>query len=85
MGNLLAVAVHTAFIVLRQGASAWTLLSLAPAEAVILLAESLLYHRFFTGQTKSRAVIYGVFSNLCSAVLGIIVMDYVWNSIASIL
>ncbi len=79
------LTLYAACIVLRHGVGSWTMFTLVPAEVVILLAESLLYRFFLTGQSKFRAVAYGIFANLCSAVLGILVIDHVWNGILSIL
>lgn len=51
-----------------------------PAEAVILLVEMGLYLWLFRGKdTKKRTALYAMTANLCSFVLGLRLMDPVWD------
>lgn len=53
---------------------------LIPAELVILLVEMALYLRLFRGEgSKKRTALYAAAANLCSFVIGLRLMDPVWD------
>ena len=79
-----ALCLYFAVSVVRTGAGFGYLFLLVPAEAVILLAETAVYRRCFTGCTKNRAAGYAVAANLCSAIVGYAIMEPVWRWVVSI-
>lgn len=79
------LAIYIAVTVLHHGVSGWSYVFVIPIEFVILLAETLLYCRYLTGQSRSRAMWYGIFANLASAYIGIFLAEPVWHLVVSIL
>ena len=79
-----ALCLYFAVSVVRTGAGFGYLFLLVPAEAVILLAETAVFRRCFTGCTKNRAAGYAVAANLCSAIVGYAIMEPVWRWVVSI-
>ena len=77
-------ALYLAATVLSHGASRWSLLFYFPAEVVITVVESLLYRRLLTEKGRGRAVGYAVAANVCSAVVGLWLIDPLWRFIVSI-
>ena len=69
---------------LKEGVGFGYYLLFIPLELVILLVETLVYRRLFTGAGKGRATVYGIAANLCSAVLGWFLAEPVWKFIVSI-
>ena len=69
---------------LKEGVGFGYYLLFIPLELVILLVETLVYRRLFTGVGKRRATVYGIAANLCSAVLGWFLAEPVWKFIVSI-
>lgn len=69
----------------RYGANPWLILLLfIPAEVVIAIVEAVLYRKFLTGQSKARAICYGLTANAASALLGLWIMEPVWQFVVSI-
>ncbi len=60
-------------------AADWISPRLLPAEAVILLVESVLYMKFFRDCSKKRAALYALAANLASFLLGLYLAEPVWN------
>lgn len=56
-----------------------------PTEIIVAAAETLVYHRYLTGQSRRRAVWYGVTANICSAALGFALTEPVWRLVSSFL
>lgn len=79
-----AFSAYLAFTITQHGVSAWSLLLYVPAEFVITAAESLLDLRFLRGHSKRRAVCYAVTANLCSASLGLLLIDPLWRWIVTL-
>ena len=79
-----AFSVYIAVTVLRHGVSGWSMLFFLPAELVITAAESLLYRRRLTERPPSRATLYGICANLCSAIVGSCLVEPVWRFIVTI-
>ena len=79
------LAIWTARVFLHSGVSGWSMLSIIPAELVILLAETAAYALLLTGQPRSRAAAYGFLANLFSAVAGSLAIEPAWRFIQSIL
>ncbi len=79
-----ALAVCTSVFTIQNGVSWWSLFLFVPIEIIIALVESGLYVRFLTGQSRRRAFAYGLTANVCSAVLGLSILEPVWHSIVSI-
>lgn len=77
-------AVYLAVTVLNHGVSGWSLIFYIPIEVVITLVELLLYRRLLTEKNKARAAVYAIAANLCSAVLGLWLIDPLWHFIVSI-
>ena len=77
-------AVYLAVTVLNHGVSGWSLLLYIPVEVVILVVESLLYRRLLTERSRKRAVSYAIAANLCSATVGLLLIDPLWKFIVSI-
>ena len=79
-----ALALYFSISALQNGVNFLYLLLFVPAELAILLVESLLYRRFLAGCSRGRATAYAVTANVCSAVLGYLVMEPVWRFVVSI-
>lgn len=79
-----AFAVYLAVTVLNHGVSGWSLLFYFPAEVVITVVESLLYRRLLTERSWERAVGYAIVANVCSATVGLLLIDPLWRFIVSI-
>ena len=77
-------AVYLAVTVLNHGVSGWSLIFYIPIEVIITLVELLLYRRLLTEKNKARAAVYAMAANLCSAVLGLWLIDPLWHFIVSI-
>ena len=79
-----AFAVYLAVIVLNHGVSGWSLLFYIPIEIIITAVELLCYRRLLTEKSRGRAVGYAVAANVCSAVVGLWLIDPLWRFIVSI-
>ena len=77
-------AVYLAVTVLNHGVSGWSLIFYIPIEVIITLVELPLYRRLLTEKNKARATVYAIAANLCSAVLGLWLIDPLWHFIVSI-
>ena len=77
-------AVYLAVTVLNHGVSGWSLIFYIPIEVIITLVELLLYRRLLTEKNNARAAVYAIAANLCSAVLGLWLIDPLWHFIVSI-
>lgn len=75
------LAWFTAASTLRHGPSGGAFLA---AECVIALAEGCLYVYLLKGHSRSRAFVYGIAANACSALLGLVLVEPVWRFIVSI-
>lgn len=80
-----ALALYFSIQAVRQGVAYWYFFLFVPAEVVIALAEAGIYGRRLTGQSKVRAIAYGLTANLCSALLGYYIMGPVWRFVVTIL
>ena len=69
---------------IKNGVNFLYLLLLIPAELVILLIELAAFRRHLTGCTRGKASLYAVLANVCSAVLGYLLMEPVWRFVVSI-
>ena len=69
---------------IQNGVNFLYLLLLIPAEIVILVLELAAYRRWLTGCTKGKASLYAALANVCSAVLGYLLMEPVWRFVVSI-
>ena len=79
-----AFAVYLAVIVLNHGVSGWSLLFYIPIEIIITAVELLAYRWLLTEKSRGRAMGYAVVANVCSAVVGLWLIDPLWHFIASI-
>lgn len=79
-----ALALYFSVTIVRHGISFWYPLLFIPAEAVIAVAEALLYRRFLTGCGRGRAVAYGLTANAASAALGLFLAEPMWRFVVSI-
>lgn len=79
-----ALALAIAWNALRHGVTGWTLLPFVFLEFVIAVGESALYSRLLEGHGRGRAVLYGLAANVCSAALGLYLVEPVWRFIVSI-
>ena len=79
-----AFAVYLAVIVLNHGVSGWSLLFYIPIEIIITAVELLCYRRLLTEKGKGRATGYAVAANVCSATVGLLLIDPLWRFIVSI-
>jgi len=79
-----AFAVYLAVIVLNHGVSGWSLLFYIPIEIIITAVELLCYRRLLTEKGKGRATGYAIVANVCSAVVGLWLIDPLWRFIVSI-
>lgn len=77
-------AVYLAVTVLNHGVSGWSLLFYLPIELIIMVVELLAYRRLLTEKSRGRAVGYAVAANVCSAVVGLWLIDPLWRFIVSI-
>lgn len=77
-------AVYLALTVLHHGVSGWSLLFYIPIEVVITAVELLLYRRLLTERDKARASIYAAAANVCSAALGLWLIEPVWRWIVTL-
>ena len=69
---------------IKNGVNFLYLILLLPAELVILLIELTAYRRCLTGCTKGKASGYATLANVCSAILGYLLMEPVWRFVVSI-
>ena len=70
---------------MQHGVNAWrTMFLYLPIEFVITLAEMLLYRRLLTEQSKTRAVVYAIAANICSAAFGLWLIDPLWHFLVTI-
>lgn len=79
-----ALALAMAWNALHHGVTGWSLLPFVFLEFVITAGEAALYSRLLTGHSRSRAVLYGLAANLCSALLGLYLAEPVWRFVVSI-
>ena len=79
-----AFAAYLAATVLSHGVSGWSLLFYLPIELIITVVESLLYRRLLTERSWERAVGYAIVANVCSATVGLLLIDPLWRFIVSI-
>ena len=70
--------------VLNHGVSAWSLFFYLPIEFLITVVEILLYRKLLTEKSQGRAIAYAVTANICSAALGLWLIDPLWKLIVSI-
>lgn len=77
-------AVYLAVTVLNHGVSGWSLIFYIPIELVITAAEVLLDRRLLMEKSRGRAALYAVVANLCSATVGLLLIDPLWQFIVSI-
>lgn len=77
-------AIYLAVTVLNHGVSGWSLLFYIPIECIITLVEILLDRRLLTEKSRGRATAYAVAANLCSATVGLLLIDPLWRFIVSI-
>lgn len=77
-------ALYLAVTVLNHGVSGWSLLFYLPIELIITVVESLLYRRLLTERSWERAVGYAIVANVCSATVGLLLIDPLWRFIVSI-
>lgn len=79
-----AFAVYLAVTVLNHGVSGWSLLFYIPIEIIITAVELLCYRRLLTEKSKGGAAGYAVVANVCSATVGLLLIDPLWRFIVSI-
>ncbi len=77
-------AAYLAVTVLNHGVSGWSLLFYVPIEVIVTVVEILLYRRLLTEKGKGRAAGYAVVANVCSATVGLALIDPLWRFIVSI-
>ena len=77
-------ALYLAVTVLNHGVSGWSLLFYIPIEIIITAVELLCYRRLLTEKGRGRAVGYAVAANVCSATVGLLLIDPLWRFIVSI-
>ena len=77
-------AVFLAVTVLNHGVSGWSLLFYLPIELIITVVELLAYRWLLTEKSRGRAMGYAVVANVCSAVVGLWLIDPLWRFIVSI-
>ena len=77
-------ALYLVVTVLNHGVSGWSLLFYLPIELIITVVESLLYRRLLTERSWERAVGYAIVANVCSATVGLLLIDPLWKFIVSI-
>ena len=70
--------------VLNHGVSGWSLLFYLPIELIITVVELLAYRRLLTEKGKGRATGYAIVANVCSATVGLLLIDPLWRFIVSI-
>ena len=71
-----------AYFALQSGVSWFYFLLFFPAEAVVTLIESCVYAKTLRGRSKRRAVLYAMSANVCSAALGYVLAEPVWQMAA---
>ncbi len=79
-----ALALVMANNAMKHGVTGWSLLPFVLLEFIIVITEAALYSCLLRGHTKSRAVLYGLAANICSAVLGLYLAEPVWKFVVSI-
>ena len=79
-----AFAVYLAVTVLSHGVSGWSLLFYLPVEIVITVVDLLCCRRLLTEKSKGRAAGYAIVANVCSATVGLLLIDPLWRFIVSI-
>lgn len=79
-----ALSLYFGIQAVESGVSSWYLFQLIPAEVIIALVEAGIYSRRLTGRSKTRAAVYGITANACSALLGWYLMEPVWRFVVSI-
>ena len=78
-------AAYLAVSVMQNGANAWmTMFFYLPIEIIITLAELLLYRWLLTEQSKTRAAVYAITANVCSAAFGLWLIDPLWHFLVTI-
>ena len=77
-------ALYLAVTVLNHGVSGWSLLFYIPIELIIMVVELLAYRRLLTEKSRGLAVGYAVAANVCSATVGLLLIDPLWKLIVSI-
>ena len=77
-------ALYLAATVLNHGMSGWSLLFYIPIEIIITAVELLCYRRLLTEKGKGRATGYAIVANVCSATVGLLLIDPLWRFIVSI-
>lgn len=77
-------ALYLAVTVLNHGVSGWSLLFYLPIELIITVVELLAYRRLLTEKGKGRATGYAIVANVCSATVGLLLIDPLWRFIVSI-
>lgn len=75
---------YLAVTVLHHGASAWALIFSIPIEVVITAVELLLYRGLLSERGRQRAGIYAAAANVCSAALGLWLVEPVWRWIVTL-
>lgn len=78
-------AAYAAYHTMTYGASGWSLLLFVPIELVIAAVEVLLYRRWLTGHSRTRAAVYGLCANGASALLGLWLVEPVWRLAAGMM
>ena len=76
-------ALYLTVTVLYHGVSGWSLLFYIPIEVIITVAELLLYRVLLTEKSRSRAAAYAIIANICSASVGLLLIDPLWRWIIS--
>ena len=80
-----AFAVFLAVSVMHNGANAWLILfQYLPIEIVITVVELVAYRKLLTEKSKARATVYAIVANVCSAVMGLELIDPLWQFIVTI-
>ena len=77
-------ALYLAVTVRNLGVSGWSLLFYIPIEIIITAVELLCYRRLLTEKGRGRTVGYAVAANVCSATVGLLLIDPLWRFIVSI-
>ena len=77
-------ALYLAVTVLNHGVSGWSLLFYIPIEIIITAVELLCYRRLLTEKGKGQAMGYAIVANVCSATVGLLLIDPLWRFIVSI-
>ena len=72
LATQLALSAICGVSAVRNGVSYFYFFLFIPTELGILIAESLLYRYFLTGESRSQATAYGIVANVASAAAGLI-------------